>query len=108
MTFNSGGTLAEFDTAGTNSSASPGESIALGSWRNTGNRTYGFKEENVTYESSGNLSALAVATSNITLASTMNNFAGALILNFYSCNVAQCPGPLVAGPIVLLASGVRF
>jgi hypothetical protein len=36
MTFNAGGTTVEFDTAGTNSSSSPGESIDLGVWKKTG------------------------------------------------------------------------
>src|SRR5271165_1283352 len=61
MNFNSGGTTVEFDTSGTNSSAS--ESIDLGVWTNTGDRTYSVREENVIYDSSGNLSALAVGTS---------------------------------------------
>ena len=38
MTFNAGGTTVEFDTAGTNSSSSPGESIDLGVWKKTGAR----------------------------------------------------------------------
>jgi hypothetical protein len=108
MTFHSGGTSTEFDTNGTNSSASPGESIALGVWSQTADRIYSFKEENVTYDSSGKLGGLAVGVANLTLGEDMNTFTGAITLNFYDCSVAQCPGPLEAGPIVFQISAVRF
>jgi len=49
-TFNAGGTTAEFDSGGTNPSASPGESISLGHWRKNANGTYFFKEENYIYD----------------------------------------------------------
>lgn len=105
MTFNSGGTTTEFDTNGTNASTSPGESIALGVWNNTGGQAYSFREENVTYDSSGKLSGLAVGMCNLTLAENMNSFTGTISLNFYTCSLAQCPGPLIAGPILFQVSG---
>jgi len=46
MTFNLGGTTVEFDTAGTNSSASPRESIVSGKWSKAGDLSYKFKEQN--------------------------------------------------------------
>ena len=62
MTFNQGGTTVEFDTAGTNSSASSGESIDLGKWVATAQPlNYTFNEENYIYDSSGNLSLIAIA-----------------------------------------------
>jgi hypothetical protein len=108
MTFHSGGTSTEFDTNGTNSSASPGESIALGVWSQTADRIYSFKEENVTYDSAGKLGALAVGVATLPLGEDMNTFTGAITLNFYDCSVAQCPGPLGAGPSVFQISATRF
>ena len=108
MTFNSGGTTVEFDTSGTNSSASPGESIDLGTWKRTGDRTYRFKEENFIYDSSGNLSTLAVGSCNLTLATSLNSFTGNCTLNFYSCSLTQCPGSLVTGPVIYQISAKRF
>jgi hypothetical protein len=108
MTFNAGGTTVEFDTAGTNASASPGESIDLGVWTNTGNQTYNFKEENVVYDSSGNLSLLAVGACRLTLATDQNTFKGSCNLNFYSCSLAQCPGSLQDGPVQYDISARRF
>jgi len=108
MTFNVGGTTVEFDTAGTNSSASPGESIDLGVWKKTGNQTYGFKEENAIYDASGNLSQLAVGACNLTLATDHKSFKGSCSLNFYSCSLTQCPGSLVAGPVLYNIDARRF
>jgi hypothetical protein len=108
MTFNSGGTTTEFDTNGTNASASPGESIALGVWNSPRGQTYSFREENATYDASGKLSGLAVGMCNLTLAENMNSFTGTISLNFYTCSLAQCPGSLIAGPILFQVSGTRF
>jgi hypothetical protein len=108
MTFNAGGTTIEFDTAGTNPSASPGESIDLGVWKKTGNQTYTFKEENATYDASGNLSALAVGGCNLTLATGLNSFTGDCKFNFYSCSLTECPGMLVGGPTFYQIIAKRF
>ncbi|HTA22545.1 MAG TPA: hypothetical protein VK763_03350 [Terriglobales bacterium] len=108
MTFNAEGTTVEFDTAGTNSSASPGESIDLGVWKKTGSQTYSFKEENAIYDSSGNLSEQAVGVCKLSMAADQKSFKGGCILNFYSCSLAQCPGPLVAGPVVYEIAAKRF
>jgi hypothetical protein len=108
MTFNAGGTTVEFDTAGTNSSASPGESIDLGVWKNTGNRTYSFKEENAIYDSSGNLSQQAVGACRLTLATDQKSFTGRCELNFYGCSLTQCPGPLQDGPVFYNVNAKRF
>ena len=108
MSFNAGGTLVEFDTPGTNSSASPGESIVLGRWNNTANLVYRYEVENYIYDSSGNLSDIAIATCNVTLASTQKSFGGKCSLNFYTCSVSLCPGTLVAGPVSLNVTGRRF
>ena len=108
MTFNAGGTTVEFDTAGTNSSSSPGESIDLGVWKKTGSQTYTFKEENTIYDSSGNLSELAVGACKLTLAPDQKSFKGGCSLNFYSCSLARCPGLLVAGPVVYEIAAKRF
>lgn len=106
MNFNAGGTTVEFDTTGTNPSAS--ESIDLGVWSNTGDRTYTSRAENVTYDPSGNLSALVVGTCNLTLAQDLNSFTGTCSLNAYSCSVAVCPGPLLGGPFPYGVSARRF
>ena len=108
MTFNAGGTTVEFDTAGTNSSASPGESIDLGVWKKMGSQTYSFKEENAIYDSSGNLSEQAVGVCRLSMAADQKSFKSGCILNFYSCSLAQCPGPLVAGPVVYEIAAKRF
>jgi hypothetical protein len=78
MTFNSGGTTTEFDTNGTNASASPGESIALGVWNSTGGQTYSFREENATYDASGKLSGLAVGMCNLTARGASSGFSARL------------------------------
>lgn len=107
MTFNAGGTTVEFDTSGTNSSGSPGESISLGTWSNTGNSTYTFKEQNYIYDASGNLSLLAVANCTLTLAPNQKSYKDNCTVNFFNCSVTSCPGTLVAtssGP----ATGKRF
>jgi hypothetical protein len=108
MTFNLGGTTVEYDTSGPNSSASPGESISLGKWHNTGNLTYKFAEENYIYDGSGNLSLIAITDCGLTLASTLNSYSATCAVNFYECSVSQCPGSLFAGPITLTATAVRF
>jgi hypothetical protein len=108
MNFHEGGTTTEFDTSGTNSSASPGESIDLGTWKNTGNGTYSFKEENFIYDSSGNLSELAAGSCNLTLGSSMNTFTGGCTLNFYGCSLTQCPGTLMSGPVFYQIKARRF
>src|ERR1700688_1349773 len=108
MNFHAGGTTTEFDTSGTNSSASPGESIDLGVWKKTGNRSYAFKEQNYIYDSSGNLSQLAVGVCNLTLATSLNTFSGNCTLNFYGCSLAQCPGSLENGPIGYQITAKRF
>lgn len=108
MTFHYGGTTVEFDTNGTNSSASPGESIALGVWSSEGGRNYSFREENVIYDSSGNLSSLAIGQGELMFGPRLTNLHGTITLNFYSCSLAQCPGPLIAGPSVFQVSATRF
>jgi hypothetical protein len=107
MTFNAGGTTVEFDTSGTNSSASPGESISLGKWSNTGNSTYTFKEQNYIYDASGNLSLIAITNCTLILASNQKSFKDNCNVSFFTCSVASCPGTLVSsssGP----ATGKRF
>ena len=94
MTFHSGGTLTEFDTAGTNSAASPGESIDSGVWTQKANGSYSFRAENYVYDSSGNLSELATVGCNLTLGSNQNSFKGNCTVSFFSCSLSQCPGPL--------------
>jgi hypothetical protein len=106
MTFNAGGTVTELDTAGTN--PAPLESIALGTWSNTGGRNYTFKEQNLLYDSSGNLDGIAIGTANFTLAPDMNNITGLATFNFYSCSVSLCPGSLLAGPIPVGLAGTRL
>jgi hypothetical protein len=96
MTFNAGGTTVEYDTQGTNSSASPGESISLGKWTNVSGPNYTFKEENYIYDSSGNLSLLNVTSCTLKLASNQNSFSDNCTDNFYECSVESCPGTLVA------------
>src|SRR5580704_2807373 len=108
MTFNAGGTTVEFDTAGTNSSSSPGESIDLGVWKKTGSQTYTFKEENTIYDSSGNLSELAVGACKLTRAPEQKSFRRDCSLNFYSCILARCSLVLVASPVVYVNAAKRF
>ena len=108
QTFNAGGTTVEFDTAGTNSSSSPGESIVLGKWSKTASSKYTFKEQNYVYDRSGKLALLAVASCKLELASSMKHASGPCTLNFYQCSLTQCPGTLMFGPIAYKFSGKRF
>ena len=107
MSFNAGGTTVEYDTAGTNSSASPGESITVGKWSKTGTLTYTFKEENYIYDSSGNLAYIAIANCTLTLASTQKSFTDKCAVKFYTCSVTSCPGTLVSSSSAT-ATGRRF
>src|SRR5438309_2892571 len=53
------------------------ERTALGTWRSTGGTPpYTFRMKNFVFDSTGNLSALILGTSGITLGSTLNSFSG--------------------------------
>jgi hypothetical protein len=53
------------------------ERTALGTWRSTGGTPpYTFRMKNFVFDSTGNLSALVLGTSGITLGSTHNSFSG--------------------------------
>ena len=106
MTFNLGGTTVEYDTGGTNASA--GESISLGKWSKTDHLAYQFKEQNYIYDSSGNLSLIAITGCKVTLASTLKQVGGTCESKFYQCSVSQCPGILLFGPVALTLNGRRF
>lgn len=108
MTFNEGGTLVEFDTSGTNSSSSPGESIFLGSWTNTGPLTYTSTGENYIYDASGNLSLVVVGSCTLNLASTLKTFNSQCSGGYYNCTVDLCPGTLVQALAPLSETGTRF
>jgi hypothetical protein len=109
MNFNYGGTTVEFDTSGTNSSASPGESISLGTWKQTGLRTSQFVQRNYVYDENGNLAQLAITTANVTLDSPSGeSFKGTASIIFDSCTVSQCPGPLLFGPFTGEFTGRKF
>jgi len=108
MSFNAGGTTVEFDTAGTNSSSSPGESIVLGKWSKSASGKYTFKEQNYVYDKSGILTLIAIAGCKLDLASNMKHVSGPCTINFYQCSVKQCPGSLKAGPIAFKVAGKLF
>lgn len=109
MTFNAGGTMAEFDTAGTNSSASPagGESIGLGKWKPT-TTGFRFRSENYIYDQNGNLSRLSVGTCDVTIGTGQSTFKGSCTGNLYACSLSQCPGALTFGPAAFDVSGRKF
>src|SRR5277367_1529903 len=108
MNFNYGGTTVEFDTSGTNSSASPGESISLGTWKQTGLRTSKFVQRNYTYDENGNLDTVAVTNADLTLDPSGETFKGTLSIVFDSCTLTQCPGPLLYGPFTGEFTGRKF
>jgi hypothetical protein len=109
MNFNYGGTTVEFDTGGTNSSASPGESISLGTWKQTGSRTSQFVQRNYIYDENGKLVQLAIETANVTLDSPYgDSLKGTASIVFDSCTVSQCPGPLLYGPFTGEFTGRKF
>jgi hypothetical protein len=108
MNFNYGGTTVEFDTAGTNASASPGESISLGTWRQTGARTSQFVQRNYTYDENGNLDTVAVTNADLTLDPSGETFKGTLSIVFDGCTITQCPGPLLYGPFTGEVTGRKF
>jgi hypothetical protein len=107
MSFNAGGTTVEYDTAGTNSSASPGESISLGKWANTGTSRYTFNEENYIYDTSGTLAYISIANCTLTLASTQKSYTDKCTDNIYNCSLTSCPGTLVSSSSGT-AKGKRF
>jgi hypothetical protein len=95
MSFNAGGTTVEYDSAGTNSSASPGESISLGTWSKGSGSNYRFKEENYIYDASGTLAYVAIASCFLALSSNHNSFTDNCTVNINTCSVKACPGTLV-------------
>lgn len=105
MTFNQGGTTVEYDTAGTNSFATPGESLVQGAWKKTGHNAYTFKEQNFIFDPT--LSADNLTTCQVTLSRDGNSFTATCDLAFYRCSVALCPGAFIAsGPATM--TGTRF
>jgi hypothetical protein len=109
MNFNYGGTTVEYDTGGTNSSASPGESISLGTWKQTGPLTSQFVQRNYIYDQDGNLAQIAIETTDLKLDSfSGDTFKAKASLVFDSCTVTQCPGPLVYGPFQGEFTGTKF
>jgi hypothetical protein len=104
--FQRGGTVTELDTDGTN--PSPSESIVLGTWSNIDGGAYTFKEQNLIYDSSGNLSSIAITTANLTLGVDMNTITGVATTNFYQRSVLVCLGQLQAGPVTLTEVGTRL
>jgi hypothetical protein len=107
MTFNQGGTTVEFDSTATGNPSTQ-ETISLGTWRQTGPATYFFKQENYTFDPSGNLSGIAISNSNMTLDSDADSLTGTGSVSFYGCSVSQCPGALVAGPFPEKITGKRI
>jgi len=60
------------------------ERTALGTWRSTaGTPPYTFRMKNFVFDSTGNLSALILGTSGITLGSTFNSFSGSGTAKIY-------------------------
>jgi hypothetical protein len=107
MTFNEGGTTAEFDSTATGNPSTL-ETISLGTWKQTGPANYSFKEENYTYDASGNLSGIAIGTADLNIDSDRDELTGTGSVTFYACTVSQCPGPLVSGPLPERISGKRI
>jgi hypothetical protein len=108
MSFNAGGTTSEFDSAGTNSSGSPGKSVVLGKWSKNANGTYVFKEQSYGYDDLGKLTSIAIASCKFKIFPKLKNFNGPCSVTFYQCSVKQCPGSLIAGPGSYKISGKRF
>jgi hypothetical protein len=106
--FNAGGTTVEFDSAGTNPSGSPGESISLGTWAKTATNKYTFKTENYIYDQSGNLTLVAIPRCKLNLAADRKSVSGPCTIRFFACSITQCPGALTAGPIEYSFHGKRF
>ena len=96
MTFNQGGTTVEYDTAGSNSFVSPGESLVQGIWKKTGYDNYTFKEQNFIFNASGVLNADNITTCHLTLSSDHNSFTGSCDLLFFNCSVLECPAAQIA------------
>jgi hypothetical protein len=92
MTFNQGGTTIEYDTPGTNSFGSPGESLVQGIWKKTGSNLYVFKEQNFIFNSSGVLDLENISTCHLILSADGNSFTGNCDFVFFTCSVSQCPG----------------
>ena len=103
MTFNQGGTTVEYDTPGTNSFASPGESLVQGVWKKTGHNAYTFKEQNFIFDPT--LVADNLTTCKVTLSHDGQSFTATCDLEFFHCSVAQCPGAFIAsGPATMAAT----
>ena len=108
MSFNPGGTTIEYDTAGTNSFASPGEGLVMGVWKKTGHLAYTFKEQNYIFDASGNLAFTNISACDIALAPTLNSYTGTCKLDFFTCSLALCPGQRVAPTSAVDNSATRF
>ena len=106
--FNAGGTTVEMDTAGTNPSGSPGESISLGTWAKTATNKYTFTTENYIYDESGKLTLLAVPKCKLNLAADRKHASRPCTIRFFACSITQCPGVLKAGPFEYSFHGKRF
>jgi hypothetical protein len=107
VAFNDGGTTVEIDSTATGN-PSTGESISLGTWKQTGTDTSAFRQVNYTFDASGNLSSLAISSFKLTLDSNADSLTGPGSVSFYSCTVSQCPGALIAGPVPETVTGKRI
>ena len=107
VAFNEGGTTVEIDSTATGN-PSTGESISLGTWKQTGPETSTFRQVNYTYDTTGNLSSLAISSFKLALDSDADSLSGPGSVSFYNCSVSQCPGALIAGPIPETVTGKRI
>ena len=104
IAFNQGGTVVEQrGTVVEYSGLGNVERTALGTWRSTtGTPPYTFGVKNFVFDSTGNLSALILGTSGITLGSTLNSFSGSGTAKIYK------PGGTLIDTETFTITGTRF
>ena|SRR5437016_6772172 len=76
IAFNQGGTAVEQRGTVVEYDLGYVERTALGSWRSTGTSAYRFRMKNFVFDSTGKFSGSIVATSDVTLSSTLNSLSG--------------------------------
>jgi len=78
------------------------ERTALGSWRSTGTSSYRFRMKNFVFDSTGTFSGFVIATSDVTLSSTLNSLSGSGTAKIFKAN-----GTLF-GTTIFTITGNRF
>ena len=86
IAFNQGGTAVEQRGTVVEYDLGYVERTALGSWRSTGTSAYRFRMKNFVFDPTGKFSGYIVATSDVTLGSTLNSLSGSGTAKIFKAN----------------------